>query len=72
MAYQASGEETVFQLAQQLLGDGQQAHQLQIHGWDGQDPQYTPPAGATVRLPGEKPGPPSPWLLDPARWGRGR
>lgn len=72
MAHQASGDHTVFQLAQQLLGDGNQAHQLEVPDWDGQDLEYRPPQGTQVRLPGEKPGPPSPWLLDPARWGRGR
>ena len=72
MAYQASGDETVYAIAQRLLGDGNQAHRLELSGWDGRDPQYKPAQGALVTLPGEKPGPPSPWLLDPARWGRGQ
>jgi len=72
VAYQATGDHTVYQLAYQLLGDGGQAHRLEVAGWDGQDPQYKPPEGAQVKLPGERPGPPSAWLLDPARWGRAR
>ena len=70
--HQATGDHTVYQLAQQLLGDGRQAHQLEIAGWDGQDATFRPRAGTQVKLPGEKPGPPAPWLLDPARWGRRR
>ena len=70
--HQADGDQTVFQIALSLLGDGTQAHRLEVPGWDGRDPQYKPAAGARVTMPGEKEGPPSPWLLDPARWGRGR
>lgn len=72
MAHQASGEETVFQIAQALLGNGTLAHRLEMAGWDGQDPQHRPPAGTMVNAPGERPGPPVPWMLDPKRWGRQR
>lgn len=71
MAHKADGDSTMFQIAQQLLGNGTLAHSLRMVGWDGKDPHFKPPKDSSIMVPGEKTGPPSHHLTDPSRWGRG-
>ena len=69
MPYQLKPGETARHAAQALLGHAGLFSQLRSAAWDG-NPDHVKP-GQTFYLDTEVQGPPSNWLADPKRWGRG-
>jgi hypothetical protein len=58
--------DTPFNLARDMLGNGQLQNELVIPGWSVGAPL---PVGAMAYVRGESDGPAAPYMLDPATWG---
>jgi hypothetical protein len=62
VSYEIKEGDDLFKVAQELLGDGTLAHQVDIPGWDQKGPL---PVGQKAYIKGEQHGPPIAWAGRP-------